>query len=529
MHDLIVKNATVVDGSGAPAFRADVAVSGGKIELVGDCTRNEARRVIDASARVVSPGFIDMHSHSDVAILVNPRQESKIMQGVTTEVIGQDGLSYAPVNAATLSMLRRNLSALNGDWDSISWDWTSVGDYLSRFDGKVAVNICYLIPHAAIRLLVVGPQNRKATDDELELMRTLVAEGMREGAVGFSTGLTYTPCAFSDTRELTACCQGVAPFGGYFAPHLRSYGARFREAIDEALNVGHESGVPVHFTHFHSSYEINRDRAEELLGRLDQAKKEGMDITLDSYPYTAASTFLAGFFPSWVHAGGPEDFLSRISSHREKERIRRELEEEGCDGYSHVLIDWSKIVISSVASQRNQWSVGRPVSEVAREKNKSPFDWVCELLHEENLQVSCLALIGHEKNVQTIMKCPYHMVGTDGLLTGLRPHPRAYGTFARYLQCYTRELRILTLEECIRKMTSLPAARLGLRDRGLVREGMAADLVIFDYQNIRDTATYENPRSHPWGIDYVLVNGKTVVDGGKHTGVIAGRVLRRHG
>lgn len=448
------------------------------------------------------------------------------MQGVTTEVIGQDGLSYAPANTFTLPLLRKSLAALNGDSEALAWNWTSVGDFLSRFDGKVAVNICYLVPHGAIRYLAVGPQDRQASDEELEKMRVLVAESMSQGAVGFSTGLTYPPCAYADTRELVACCQGMGPFGGFFAPHLRSYGARFVEAIKEVLEVGKAAHVPVHFTHFHCSFEPNRDRVAEVLALLTQTQTEGIQVTLDSYPYIAGSTFLAGVFPSWVYAGGPEKFLARIASPGERERIRKEMEEMGCDGYSHVPVDWSKIVISGIASQKNQWAVGKSLVQSALDRRRQPFDLVCGLLSEENLEISCLIFFGFEENVRTIMKHPAHMVGTDGLLTGSRPHPRAYGTFARYLQHYTRELKILTLEECVRKMTALPAERLGLRDRGLVRQGMAADLVIFDFEALEDTATYENPRSHPRGIQYVLVNGKLVVENGKHNGILAGRVLR---
>jgi len=517
----------VVDGSGGLSFQGDVGVSQGKICIVGDCSEAPADRTIDARGRVVCPGFIDMHSHSDVALLMNPRQESKIMQGVTTEVLGQDGLSYAPASSSTLPLLRKSLAALNGSSDMIAWDWRSVGDFLSRFDGKVAVNVCYLVPHGAIRYLVVGSQDCPVTDRELAEMKSLVAESMGEGAVGFSTGLTYSPCAFADTRELIVCCQAVAPFGGFFAPHLRCYGRDFAEAINEALQVSKASDVPVHFTHFHCSFDVNRDRVDQLMTQLDQAVNEGAQISLDSYPYAAGSTFLGGIFPSWAHAGGPEKFLARIASRNERTRICREMEEEGCDGYSHVPVDWTKVVISGVSSQKNQWAVARSVADLASDTRKQPFDLVCELLSQENLEVSCLIFFGFEHNVRTIMKHPAHMVGTDGILTGSRPHPRAYGTFARYLQLYTRELKILTLAECVRKMTSLPASRLGLSDRGLIREGMAADLVIFDPVSVEDTATYDDPRSHPRGIEHVLVNGKMVVECGEHTGILAGRVLKR--
>ena len=526
MLDLIIRNATVVDGSGSPGVPADVAVAGGRIRAVGRVQDAQAERTIDARGRVVCPGFIDMHAHSEIALLVNPRQESKVLQGVTTEVLGQDGLSYAPASGETLAALRKNLAALNGDSEAVSWDWTGVGDFLSRFDGKVAVNVCYLAPHGAVRLLVVGPENRAATEAELERMSALVAEGMSEGAVGFSTGLTYPPCAFADTRELEACCQAAAASGGYFAPHLRGYGARFFEAIEETIAVGRRSSIPVHLTHLHCSFPVNRHRAPELLARLDQARADGLDVTLDSYPYTAGATFLAGLFPSWAHSSGPEAFLARIADPATRETLRREMEEQGGDGYSHVPIDWQQIAIGGVRSSRNRWTVGRRVAELAGERRKRPFDLVCELLAEEHLDVTCLAFFGYEANVQAIMKHPRHMAGSDGLLTGARPHPRAYGTFARYLGRYVRELRVLTLEECVRKMTSLPAARLGLYDRGLVREGYAADLVVFDPEAIEDTATYEDPRRHPRGIDCVLVNGRIAMEHGRHTGILVGRVLK---
>lgn len=523
----LFKNAIVVDGSGSPGFSSDVLVAAGKIEDIGKFPDSVAEQIIDVGGLVLCPGFIDMHSHSDIWLLDHPRQESKTMQGVTTEVLGQDGLSYAPATPATLPWLRKTLAALNGDCDTVSWNWTSVGDFLSRFEGRTSINLCYLVPHGAVRLLVMGSENRKATKAELDRMTDVVREGIREGAVGFSTGLTYPPCAYSDTDELVACCTGLIPDGGYFCPHLRSYGRYFGEAIEEALDVGRKSGVPIQFTHFHSSFKPNRDLAEHWLERLRQGRAEGIDVTMDSYPYTAASTFLPGFFPSWVHAGGPEKFQSRIASKAEREKIRHEIEDVGGDGFSHVPIDWPNIVISGVGSKKNQHVMGRTVAELARKGGKSPFDWACDLILEEKMQVSCLAFIGFEKNVQTIMKDPFQMAGTDGLLTGSRPHPRAYGTFPRYLQHYSRELKILTLEECIRKMTSLPAARLGLHDRGLVRKGIPADLVVFDPETIEDTATYEKPRSHPKGIKFVLVNGEFVVENGKHTGALTGRVLKK--
>ncbi len=524
MLDVILKNAMVVDGSGAPGFPADVAIGGGRIRMVGDCAALAADQVIDVANRTVCPGFIDMHTHSDIALLTNPRQECKIMQGVTTEVLGQDGLSYAPVDGGVLAMLRKSLAALNGDSDAIDWNWTGVGDFLSRFDGKTSVNVCYLVPHGAVRLMVMGAENLPAGETDRERMKALVAEGMSEGAVGFSTGLTYAPCAFADIRELVTCCQAAALHGGYFAPHLRNYGPSFLEAIREALEVGRTSGAPVHFTHFHCSFPSNKHRVHDVLALLEQAQQGGLDISLDSYPYIAGSTFLGGLFPSWVHEGGPEMFLERIASPTLRERIRREME-EGCDGFQYEPMDWSRIVIGGTGTGKSEWTVGHSLEELSEQTRKTSFDIACDLLIQEELDVSCLAFIGYEENVRTIMQHSRHMAGSDGLLTGSRPHPRAYGTFARYLQHYTRDLGILSLERCIQKMTSLPASRLGLHDRGLIREGMAADLVVFDPGTIEDTATYENPSSHPRGIDYVFVNGRMTMERGKHTGSLAGRVL----
>lgn len=525
--DLIIINGRIVDGCGNPWYWADVAIIADKISGIGHLRDQSAKRVINAQGMVVCPGFFDMHAHSDIVLLSQPRHEAKIMQGVTTDVIGQDGLSYAPVTTDALSFLRWNLAGLNGNPDNVSWDWQTVSEFLDQFDQRVAVNVAYLLPHGAVRMAAMGMEQRAATEAEMLRMKQSVALGMQEGAFGLSTGLTYAPCSYSDKRELTALCEVVAKKGGFFAPHIRNYAATMAEAVEEVVEIAAATKVPLHLTHFHASFSANQGKASRLLELVNKARQEGLDVTMDSYPYLAGSTFLSGVLPAWAHDGGPSQLVERLKDRNVREKLRVVMEETGSDGLHNVPIDWATIFITGVSSEKNSDLIGLSVKDGSTLRRKTPIDYFCDLLVDENLEASCIIFIGNEENVREIMKHPAHMVGSDGLLVGARPHPRAYGTHARYLSVYVRELGILTLEDCIRKMTSLPAQRLGLQDRGVIKEGMAADLVIFDPDNVRDTATYENPKNYPTGIPYVLVNGNVIKDAGEHTGILAGRALRK--
>lgn len=518
-----------MDGAGNPGFRADVAVTGDRITDVGRLPASAATRAIDVAGLVVAPGFVDMHSHSDLQILANPSHEAKVHQGVTLEVLGQDGLSYAPVTDDTLAHLRRQLRGWNDDPPGFEWNWRSVSEYLARLDQGIAVNAAYLVPHGTVRMMAMGQDDRTAKPDEVEYMRRLVATGLEEGAVGLSAGLTYVPAIYADDDELVALCEVVASYGGYYSPHHRNYGSRALEAYAACIEVAGRSGVALHYAHAHLGFEVNRGRADELLAMIDAARSDGLEITMDTYPYLAGATYLHAVLPSWAQAGGHDATIARLQDPGLREQLRVELEEKGADGFQGVPVDWSVIVISGTSRRENARLVGQSVAEAAAAAKQRPIDFLCELLVDEELGSSCIEHIGNEENVRHIMTHVAHTAGSDGILVGDRPHPRAWGTFPRYLGHYARELGVITLEQAVRKMTSLPALRLGFVDRGLVRPGMAADLVCFDPETVADRATYEDPRQIPVGIPHVIVNGVPVVEDGGHTGRLPGRALRRRG
>ena len=515
MLDVLIRGGRVIDGSGSPAFAADVAISGDRITAVGRIDE-PARRTIDADELFVCPGFIDMHTHSDLRLLVEPGHEAKICQGVTLELLGQDGLSYAPVNDAVLEQLRAQLAGWNGDPAGFDWSWRTVGEYLDRLDRSgIAVNAAYLVPHGTLRLCAMGYDDRAPTGDELAQMKRSLAEGLAQGAVGLSAGLTYAPGMYATDDELVALCEVMRELGGFYCPHHRNYGLHALEAYADSIEIARHAGVPLHLAHAHLGFAVNKGRAPELLALIDAARAEGVDVSLDTYPYLAGSTYLHAFLPSWMHEGGAAETIRRLRDPALRERLRTELEDEGSDGFHEIPMDWSVVVVR-----------GRSIAELAGDAGVRPIDYVCDLLADEELSVSCIAHTGNEENVRTIMAHDAHMVGSDGILIGDPPHPRGWGTFPRYFAVYVRELGILTWEQAVRKMTSLPAQRLGFGDRGGLRAGMHADITCIDPETVRDTATYEQPRSLPEGIPFVLVNGRVAVDGGRRTDELAGRALR---
>ncbi|QLJ05212.1 D-aminoacylase [Streptomyces sp. NEAU-sy36] len=538
MEDLVVRDAEVVDGSGEPSYRADVVVDGGRIVSIvkeaaaAGCQRPSAMRELDAEGLVLCPGFIDMHAHSDLALLRDPDHSAKVAQGVTLEVIGQDGLSYAPVDERTLEEVRRAITGWNGYGEDIDFDWRTVGEYLDRldrgFDGRgIAVNAAYLIPQGTVRALVMGWEDRPASPEELARMRELVAQGLEQGAVGLSSGLTYTPGMYAGDAELTELCRVVASYGGYYCPHHRSYGAGALEAYAEMVELAGRAGCPLHLAHATMNFGVNAGRAGELLDLLDHALDAGADITLDTYPYTPGCTTLAALLPSWASEGGPERVLARLADPAAAGRIRRELEVTGSDGCHGVPVEWDTIEVSGVADPALGAHVGRTVSELAEERGEEPWEAARRLLVEDRLGTTILQHVGHEENVRAIMRHRAHTGGSDGILRGAKPHPRAYGTFPRYLGHYVRESGVLSMEECVAHLTSRPAARLRLPDRGLVREGYRADLVLFDPETVASGATFAAPRALPAGIPHVLVDGRFAVEDGRRTDVLAGRSVRR--
>ncbi|MGW7007664.1 N-acyl-D-amino-acid deacylase family protein [Streptomyces sp. NPDC054933] len=531
--DTVIRDVTVIDGTGGAPYRADVALSGGRIAEIhraGDAgPRPRARAVVDGGGLALAPGFIDMHAHSDLALLRDPEHTAKAAQGVTLEVLGQDGLSYAPVDDRTLDEVRRQITGWNGDGSDIDFTWRTVGEYLDRLDEGVAVNAAYLIPQGTVRMLAVGWDDRPATPAELARMKQLVAEGMSQGAVGLSSGLTYTPGMYAPTAELTELCRVVAAYGGYYCPHHRSYGAGALEAYAEMVALCRDAGCALHLAHATMNFEINKGRAPELLALLDAALAEGADITLDTYPYLPGCTTLVAMLPSWAGEGGPEATLRRLRDEAAAARIRHTLEQEGSDGCHGVPIDWDRIEVSGVSNPALASHVGRTIAHSARERGEAPYTTARRLLLDDRLGTTILQHVGNEENIRTIMRHPVHTGGSDGILMGDKPHPRAYGTFPQYLGRYVRELGVLTLEECVAHLTGRPAARLGLPDRGLVRQGYRADLVLFDPETVAAGATFENPKTLPTGIPHVLVDGRFVIRDGRRTDVLAGRSVRRRG
>ena len=522
MPGTVIRGGTVVDGTGAPGRVADVAISGGRITEIG--TGLSGTTTIDADGLVVAPGFIDMHAHSDLALLTEPDHLAKVSQGVTTEVIGQDGLSYAPVDDTTLAQLRRAIAGWNGDPPGFDWNWRTVGEYLDRLDQGIAVNACYLVPQGTVRMLAMGWDDRAPTRAELDRQRELVADAMRDGAVGMSSGLTYTPGMYADGDELAELCRVVASLGGFYAPHHRSYGAGALDAYAEMVALSRRSGCPLHLAHATLNFGVNRGRAPELLALLDAAVADGCDVSLDTYPYLPGSTTLAALLPSWASAGGPEALLGRLADPAERARIRHAMEVDGSDGCHGVPAEWDTVEISGSPDAA---VVGRTIAELAAASGRPAFEVYCDRLVADDLATTILQHVGHEENVRAIMRHPCHTGGSDGLLAAAKPHPRAWGTFPRYLGHYVRELGVLSLEECVAHLTGRAARRLWLAGRGLVRPGHHADLVLFDPAAVRDTATFDDPKRQADGVPHVLVGGTAVIAGGRHTGALPGRSLRR--
>ncbi|MER5775779.1 D-aminoacylase [Streptomyces sp. NPDC002039] len=514
--DLVVRGARVVDGTGGPSYRADVGVHEGRVAAIGRL--GTGRETLDAHGLALAPGFVDMHAHSDLALLRDPDHGAKVAQGVTLEVLGQDGLSYAPVDDRTRAEVRAAIAGWNGPGDDVDFDWRDVGGYLDRLDRGVAVNAAYLVPQGTVRATVLGWDDRPATPAERDRMRALVAEGLAQGAVGMSSGLTYTPGMYASGAELAELCAVVASYGGYYCPHHRSYGRGALAAYAEMVELARGAGCALHLAHATMNFDENEGRAGELLDLLDAALADGCDITLDSYPYTAGCTTLVALLPSRANAGGPEAVLARLADDAEAERIRYALEVEGADGCHGVPVDWSTIEISGV---------GDPAFDAYVGTRLTGWDAARRLLLGDRLRPTILQHVGHEGNVRAIMRHPAHTGGSDGILRGAKPHPRAYGTFPHYLGHYVRELGVLTLEECVAHLAGRPAARLRLPDRGLVRVGYRADLVLFEPDTVAAGATYARPRVLPTGIPHVLIDGRFVMRDGRRTDVLAGRSVRR--
>jgi len=534
-HDAIIRNACIIDGSGNPWFKGDLAIYAGKIAKIGRLPTQPAERTIDAQGQFVCPGFIDIHSHSDVTIPFNRLVESSVRQGITTMVVGSCGISVAPVEKKNEHLLQRYISPFLPSEQKLKMEWSSFGEYLKWQEKKgCSTNIVGLVGHGTIRIAAMGFEERRPTNAELQEMKNLVEEAMRSGAFGMSTGLIYPPGIFSETTELIELSKVVAKYEGVYFSHIRGEGATLLEAVKEAITIGEEAGLPVQISHHKAAGKVNWGKTVETLKMMEEARERGVDVTFDQYPYSAAMTTLATLLPPWAHEGGMEKTLERLRNPSQREKMRKDIE-QGILGWQNWIGDcgWDNITVSSVVTERNKPLEGKNLAEIAALRKKDEFTALCDLLLEEQGNATMVMHAMNEEDVRRVMKHHLQMIGTDawsvapyGVLGGGKPHPRFYGTYPRVLGKYVREEKVLTLEEAVRKGTSFPAQRLQLEDRGMIREGFWADLVIFNPARILDKATFTDPHNYPEGIEYVLVNGEVVLEKESHNGKLAGKILK---
>ena len=531
MERTLIINGVLIDGTGRERYKSDLVIMGDRIEKIGTIAatdRSSFDRVIDAAGDVVCPGFIDTHSHCDLLVFVDPYVEPKVRQGVTTEILGQDGISMAPLPKPYISSWRNILACLDGDSDEIDWEFETTDGYLTALEQKkIGLNESYLVPHGNIRMEAMGLENRKPTDHEFQKMKDILRRELDAGALGMSTGLIYTPCAYAETEEIIFLCKIVAEYDGVFAVHQRSEADSILASMEEVIRIGRESGVKVHFSHMKIAGIKNRDKITRVLELLDKAKSEGIRISFDQYPYVAGSTMLGVILPPWVHDGGTDKLIERLKDRDLRKKIKNDIENSlpGWDDF----VDFAgldKIYITSVTSRENMDLVGKNLVEIGQMRAKDPYEAAFDLLLEEKNVVGMMDFYGLEEHVVSFMKRPEQNVCTDGL-SGGKPHPRLYGSFPRILSKYVREEKVLTLEEAVRKMTGKPAEVFGLRKRGTLLQGNYADLVLFNPETVKDHGDYVEPEQYPTGIDYVFINGKLVIDQGQHTGVRAGAILRK--
>lgn len=526
MYDLIIRGGTVVDGSGAAAVRADVGVLEGRITGIGDLADQESRDVIDASGLVVSPGFIDVHTHSDFTLLHNPQAQSKVRQGVTTEIGGNCGFSVAPVRREKLDLLRNYVGFMPVP---LPFDWEGLDGFLGRLERQgIAVNFGSLIGHGAIRIAAMGFEDRPPSPVEMEAMKKMAAEALDQGASGLSLGPAYPPGSFATKEELTELARVVAGRGGLITIHLRSEGDRLVESVEEAIALGRETGVSVHISHHKASEPANWGKVERTLAMIEEANRAGFDVTCDVYPYTAGFTTLSSIFPLWAQEGGTARLAARCRDAALRPRLIEALDKVGA-GFG----GWDKFLLADIKSPANQGHEGSTIADLAGKAGLSGSEAVLKLMDEENGSVGFVMFSMCEEDVETVLKSRYSMIGSDGKglavegpLSKGRPHPRNYGAYPRVLARYVRERGALTLEEAVRKMTSTPAARFRLRDRGLIRKGYIADIAVFDPRGVADLSTFADPHRYPAGIPHVIVGGLPVIRNGAHTGVLSGTVLR---
>ena len=531
--DLLIKNGRIVDGSGRVAYVADVGIKGDRIVSIGKLSQATATRTIDAQGLVVAPGFIDMLGQSETYVLIDPRAMSKVMMGVTTEITGE-GESIAPINERQIKEQEDFLKRFN-----LTIDWRTLDEYFKRLDKQGSgVNIGTFVGATQVREYVIGYDDRPPTAQELDQMKKLVAGAMRDGALGLSTSLQYVPARFAKTDELIELAKVAHQYGGIYATHQRSEANTIDASLDEVFEIAQKAQIPVEIWHLKTAYKKNWGRMPNVLARIKQARDRGLDITADIYPYIAGSTGLSACLPPWAQEGGVDKMMTRLRDPQTRERLKKEISEEQTEWENIYLGSGGPggVLIGSVVNRELDSLQGKRISEIAAEQKKDPLDAVFDLILADHGQTGAIYFMMSEADVRAAMQSPLVSFctdsgarATDGPLAGSKSHPRGWGSYPRILGQYVRDEKLLSLEAAIHKMTGAPAARVGLRDRGLIKEGMFADITIFDPAKVIDKATFESPNQYPAGIEYVLVNGKISVDKGQHTSALAGRALRGPG
>jgi dihydroorotase/N-acyl-D-amino-acid deacylase len=532
--DVVIVGGRVIDGTGSPWYAADIGIRDGRIVAIGKLAGAPAKQTIKAEGRVVAPGFIDMLGQSELTVLVEPTLPSKIFQGITTEITGEGG-SVAPLNDAIIKA-----DKVNYDHLKITPDWRTYAQYFARVEKQgIGINMAHYVGATQVRRMVLGDDNRQPTPAELDRMKALVREAMEQGAVGLSTSLQYAPAPYAKTEELVALAAEASRYGGVYATHLRSEGDTVLDALDEAVRIGREAKIPVEIWHIKSAGKRNWGRMKEIVTRIEDARRQGVDITADTYGYTAWFNSFSAFIPPWAHDGGDEKLIERLKDPRARAKIRADMlnaDDRSWDNEWQEIAGPESVLIGAVQNPALKSIQGKTVADVARDWKLDPIDALCEILIRDHAFTEVAVFAMSEADVSMAVAQPWVAFNNDsqgtaptGLLGEEHPHPRAYGTFPRVLRKFVREDKLITLEEAIRKMSALPAQKLRLADRGVLKAGMWADIVVFDPATVTDLATFAEPNQLSKGMDYVLINGVPVIAAGAATGARPGRILRGAG
>jgi len=532
-YDIIIRNGRVVDGTGRPGFKADIAIKDDRIARIGNLAGEKTKREIDARGQVVAPGFLDMLGQSEQYVLIDPRAMSKVMMGVTTEITGE-GESIAPVNDRIL----KEQEDFNRRYN-LTVDWRTLGEYFTRLDRQGAgVNLGTFVGATQVREYVIGYDNRPPTAAELEQMKKLVANAMKDGALGVSTSLQYVPARFAKTDEIVELAKVAHQYGGIYISHQRSEANAIDDSMKEVFEIARRANIPAEIWHFKTAYKKNWGRMPEMLGRIAAGRRQGLKITADVYPYVAGSTSLSACLPPWTLEGGTDKMVARLKDPATRDRLKKEINTDSKDWENIYLGSGgpSGILIGSVTNRELEPWQGKRLSEIASAQNKDPLDALLDFIIADHGQTGAIFFMMSEDDMKAALKSPFVSIctdsgarATDGPLAGSKSHPRGWGTYPRILGRYVRDEKLMPLEFAIHKMTGLPAANVGLKQRGLLRQGYFADITIFDPKTVIDRATFEEPNQYPVGINYVIVNGQIEVDNGQRTPVNSGRVLRGPG